>query len=337
MGGPHPWLLSGYLDTGIHSPALDGEREGVAPVRDLLLELVDASNLAAGDLEPEVLQLVSLLGQLGLHFLADLDALINVLGHALEVSLAKSAAGHGWGADTQTTRGKSALVAGHCVLVAGDVDLLEKSLNTGAIEFKRAEIDQHHVRVGAVRHKRVAELLELVLQSLGVVNHLLLVLLELGGSSLLEGDSKGGDGVVVGTALVAGEDGEVDPVLQVIERLLASLGVNGPDALAEEDHGTARATERLVGGGGDDIGVLERRGDNTGGNKAGNVGNVDDQVGANRVGDLAHALVVNQTEVSRGTGNKNLGTEELGILLERVVVDDAGREVDTVRHGLEVS
>src|SRR5688500_12091921 len=113
------------LDAGVHPPALDGEGEGEAPVRDLLLGLVDAGNLAAGDLEPEVLELVGLLGQGSLDLLAELDAGVDVGSDALKVSLAEATAGHGRGADTQTAGGESALVAGNAVLVAGDVDLLE--------------------------------------------------------------------------------------------------------------------------------------------------------------------------------------------------------------------
>ena len=78
--------------------------------------------------------------------------------------------------------------------------------------------------VGAVGDELVAELLELVLECLGVLDHLLLVLLELGGSGLLQGNSQSGDGVVVGTTLVTGEDGEVDGVLEVVQDLLAGLG-----------------------------------------------------------------------------------------------------------------
>ena len=44
------------------------------------------------------------------------------------------------------------------------------------------------------------------------MTNLKLVLLELGGLRLLEGNSHSGDGVVVGTALERREDGTVDPL-----------------------------------------------------------------------------------------------------------------------------
>lgn len=324
------------LDAGIQAPALNGKREAAGPSSNLLLELAELGNLAAGDLGLEVLELVVGLGQRGLDLDAELDGLVNVEGDALKVLLAEATAGHGGSANADTARSQGALVSGDGVLVAGNVDLLKDGLNTGTVEVELTKVEQDHVAVSAVGNKLVAELLELDLEGLGVGNDLLLVGLELGGLSLLEGDSQSGDGVVVGAALVAGEDGEVDGVLQVVERLLASLRVDGADALAEEDHGTTRATERLVGGGGDNVSPLEGGGDGLGGDETGDVSHIDNEVGANRVGDLAHALVINQTAVSRSTGDEDLGAVQEGVLLELVIVDDAGLQVDTVGHGLEV-
>lgn len=329
-------MCSTHLETSIVAPALNGEGEGVAPGSDLLLKLLDAGNIAGGDLGLEVLLLVGLLGERSLDLLGELDGLIDVGGNLLEVGLAEATGGHSGGTNTETTGGKGALVTGNGVLVAGDVDLLKDELNTGTIDTNGAEVNEDHVGVSAVRDELVAELLELLLESLGVGNDLLLVLLELGGGSLLEGNGKSGDGVVVGATLVTREDGEVDLVLKVIEGLLAGLGVDRADTAAEEDHGATGATEGLVSGGGDDIGVEEGRGDDLGGNEAGNVSNIDNEVSANGVGNLAHALVVNQTAVGRGTGDEDLGAEELGVLLEGIVVNDAGVDVDAVGHGLEV-
>lgn len=190
--------------------------------------------------------------------------------------------------------------------------------------------------VSTVGDKTVVELLELLLKSLSILENLLLVLDKLRGLSLLEGNSQSSDGVVVRTTLVTGEDGEVYGVLKVVENLSASLGVDGSDTSSEEDHGTTRTTERLVGGGGDNVGVLKGRGDDLSGNKTRNVGHVDDKVSTNLVSNLAHALIVNETAVGRGTGNKDLGSVEDGGLLEHVVVNDTSGEVDTVGHGLKV-
>lgn len=325
-----------HLDASIQAPALNGEREGASPSSNLLLELVDLGNLAAGNLGLEVLESVGTLGQSSLGLKADLDGLVNVLDDALKVLLSEATAGHGRGTNSDTARGQSALVSGNGVLVAGNVDLLEDSLNAGTIKAELTKVEEDHVAVSAVSNELVAELLELDLEGLGVGDNLLLVGLELGGLSLLEGNSQSGDGVVVRTTLVAREDGEVDGVLKVVEGLLASLGVNRADALSEEDHGATRTTEGLVGGGGDNVSPQEGRRNGLGGNETRDVSHIDNQVGADGVSNLAHALVVDQTAVGGGTGNKDLGAVQDSVLLELVVVDDTSVEVNAVGHGLEV-
>lgn len=329
--------VSSILDAGIQTPALDGKREVVAPRGNLLLEVVDLLDLTAGDASLEVLELVGLLRESSLLLLADLDSLIDVLADTLKLLLSEATRSHGGGTNTDTARGESRLVTGDGVLVASNVDLLKHGLNTGTVQVVLAKVDEDHVAVGSVRHELVAEGLESVLQGLGVGDNLLLVGLEVGAGSLLQGNSQSSDGVVVRATLVTGEDGEVDGVLEVVEGLLAGLGIDGADTLAEEDHGTAGTTERLVGGGCDNVGVLEGSGDDLGSNETGDVSHIDNKIGTNRVGDFAHALVVNETAVSRCTGNKDLGAEEDGVLLESIIVNDAGVEVDTVRHGLKVS
>jgi len=245
------------LDTSIHPPALNRKREGLRPRCNLGLKLVNPCGFAAGDLELEVLELVGLLGKGSLDLFADLDALVNVARNLFEVSDTKAAARHGRGANTDTARGESALVTRDAVLVAGNIDLFENGLDTGTVKIELAEVKQNHVGVGTVRDKLVAKVLELVLERLGVGNNLLLVSLELGGSGLLQSNSQGSDGMIVRTTLVTREDGEVDGVLQIVQGLLAILRIRGADALAEEDHSTARTAERLVRRGSNDIGVEE--------------------------------------------------------------------------------
>lgn len=314
---------------------LNGQGEGAGPVGNLLAESQDLRDGVRGNLGLEVLELVGLLGELTLDLLAEGDGLVDVAGNALEVLLAHTTAGHGRSTDTDTAGGQGGLVTGDGVLVAGNVDLLQNGLNTGTVKALGAQVQEDHVAVSAVRDELVTEGLELVLQSLGVLDDLLLVLLELGSGSLLQGNGESGDGVVVGATLVAGEDGKVDGTLKVVHDLLASL-VGAADTLAEEDHGTTGATQGLVGGGGHDIGVLEGRGDDTSGDQAGDVGHVDNEVGTDLVSDLAHALVVDQTAVGRGTSNQALGAVHLSVSLQSVVVNDAGLQVDTVGEGLEV-
>lgn len=128
---------------------------------------------------------------------------------------------------------------------------------------------------------------------------------------------------------------KVDSVLQIVHGLVA-LGVDLADTPPEENHGATRTTKGLVRGGGDNVGVLKRALDAAGSDQARNVGHIDDQVGADRVGNLAHALVVNLTAVRRGTGDERLGPVEDGRLGQHVVIDDSSFLVDTIGHGLKV-
>lgn len=66
------------------------------------------------------------------------------------------------------------------------------------------------------------------------------------------------------------------------------------------------------------------------------MGHINDQVSTDKVSDLAHALVVDQTAVGRSTSDKNLWSVHEGIGLKSVVVDDTSLKVDTVWESLEV-
>lgn len=189
--------------------------------------------------------------------------------------------------------------------------------------------------VGSIGDESVAELLELLLDGLGVLQDLFLVLLELGGIDLLEGNGQSSDGVVVRTTLVAGEDGEVDWVLEVVHDLLSGL-VSASDSLAEEDHGSTGSTERLVGRSSDNIGVLKWRWNNASSNETGDVSHVDNEISTDSIGNLSHSSVVDETAVGRGTSNQTFWSVELSIGLEEVIVNDTSLKVDLVWEGLKV-
>lgn len=195
---------------------LNRERESTGPGSDLSLQLFDFLDLTASDFGLEVLQLVGFLGELGLDLLANLDTIVNVAGNALEVILAHSSAGHGWSTNPDTHGGKGRLVARSGVLVAGNVDLLKDGLNSGTVKGLWLQVEENHVVIGSTGDKGVVAVLELALESFGILLDLLLVLYELRGLGLLECDGKGGDSVVVGTTLVTGEDTEVDGTLEVV-------------------------------------------------------------------------------------------------------------------------
>jgi hypothetical protein len=105
---------------------------------------------------------------------------------------------------------------------------------------------------------------------------LFLVLLEFRSGSLLECNGESGDGVVVGSTLMARENGKVDWTLKVIQSLLASLSIGLANTLAEEDHGTTGTAERLVCSRSDNISVLKWARNDASSNEAGDMGHVDD-------------------------------------------------------------
>lgn len=272
----------------------------------------------------------------------DGDSTVDNVSNADEIVLSKASAGHGRGTHAETAGNKGRAITGNGVLVGGDANKLENALDTATIDTMGLQVGQNQVVVGAATDKAVSKTtLALVItkalgKSLGIGKDLRLVGAEVGGLSLLESDRQGSDGVVVGTALVAGEDGGVDGVLKVVHLVNLGLGVLASDTLAEEDERTAGTTETLVAGGGDDVSILEGAGEDLGGDQARDVGHIGEHVGVDLVANFADALVVNETAVSTGASDNDLGAVEEGRLLKLVVVDEASLLVEAVREGLEV-
>ena len=132
---------------------------------------------------------------------------------------------------------------------------------------------------------------EALREGFGVGEDGALVFHKSGGLGLVKGDGERGDGVVVRSALVAWKDGGVDRVFEAVE--FGFTGFRGAaGAFTVEDHGTTRATERFMGGGGDDVGVGEGGGDDAGSDQAGYMGHVGEEVGVCFGADGRHALVV---------------------------------------------
>lgn len=289
--------------------------------------------------------LTSLLGRLANDLVeasSNGDSTVNNIGNTDEVILSEASRGHGGSSHAEATRDESRAVTRDGVLVGSNSNELKDSLNTATINTMGLKIGENKVVIGTAADQAVAQTsLALVVtkslgESLGVGQNLGLVGVEIGSLSLLQGNSKSGDGMVVGTTLVAREDGVVDGTLQVVQLLLLRLGVGSADTLAEENQGSARSTETLVAGGGDNISIAERTGQDLGGDHSRNVSHIGKHVGVDLVANLADAFVVDQTAVGTGTGNNDLGSVEHGELLELLIVDEAGLLVELVRDGLEV-
>lgn len=198
-------------------------------------------------------------------------------------------------------------------------------LNLGAGQTDRPEVPENQVVLSTVSLEPVTVFEQDGSHGSGVGADLLGVLLESGVGSLLEGDGDTGDGVVVGTTLTSREDGSVDTSLKV--RFLV---------LSEEDETSSGTTEGLVGSGGHDVTVLERRVLLGSSDETRDVGHVGHEVSALAIGDLSETAIVPVTGVSGTTANEKTGLEEVGVGLELGVVNDTSLGVDSVRERLEV-
>mmetsp|Transcript_123991 Transcript_123991/g.332958 ORF Transcript_123991/g.332958 Transcript_123991/m.332958 type:complete len:366 (-) Transcript_123991:23-1120(-) len=189
-----------------------------------------------------------------------------------------------------------------------------------------AEVPQHQVVVCAVARELVALFLERLGQRLRVGHHGLGVLLELWGVHLQQLRRECADLVVVGSPLQAREDGHVDALLDVGD------GVR----VLEENHACARASERLVGGGGHHVTVLEGRWVLSSGHEARDVRDVCHQERSDLVGDLAELGEIDYARVGRSPAQNHGGSEDKCRLAELVEINQASLVVHLVWQRLEV-
>ena len=174
--------------------------------------------------------------------------------------------------------------------------------------------------VGAAGDDVEATLDEHAGHGLGVLDHLLLVGLELGLQGFLEAHRLAGDDVHQRAALGTGEDRRVELLLDGF----VGLG---------QDQAATRTAQGLVGSAGDHVGEGDRVGVDPGGDQAGEVGHVDEQVGTHGIGDGAEAGEVQHLGVGGVAGDDDLGLVFLGQALDLGVVDQA-LLVDAVLHGV---
>lgn len=90
-----------------------------------------------------------------------------------------------------------------------------------------------------------------------------------------------------------------------------------------------------MGSGGDDITVLEGVGRLLSSHQTGDVGHIHHEDGTIVIGNLTHAGVVPFTGIRRSTADEDLGTEDGGVLLKLVVVDETSLGIDVVGHSGE--
>ena len=142
--------------------------------------------------------------------------------------------------------------------------------------------------------------------------------------------------MIMWSSLMAGKDGEVDGTFKVVQDFLASLRIGFPHTFSVKNHSASGTSERFVGGCGDDVGMIEGRGDNSCGYQSRDMRHVDDKVGATEIGDFSHPLVVDEAAVGGGTGDDYLWSIHEGVFFKHFVVDDSSVKADSIWEGFKI-
>jgi hypothetical protein len=203
------------------------------------------------------------------------------------------------------------------VAVDRDADLVQTVLRLAAVELRLAEIDEHEVHVGAAgEHGHpVAGLPELLGQRPGAVQRAPLALAERLALGDLQRHRLAGDDMLERAALLAREHRRVDLLRQLLDA---------------EDHPAARAAQRLVDRRRHHVGVRDGVRVQAGGHQPGEVRHVDDEQGADLVGDLPEAGEVELARVGRPAGQDDLRAALAGDARHLVHVDPIGLGRDLV-------
>lgn len=82
------------------------------------------------------------------------------------------------------------------------------------------------------------------------------------------------------------------------------------DTLAVEYHARSRATQRLVGSRGDNIGKFERTADHSARNQTAEMSHVNEQYSINTITNLTESLVVQVTRICTVTCDDDFGTKQ---------------------------
>ena len=261
------------------------------------------------------LRLAAGLGGAGLGVREHLD---DEVGDGLELVVAEAAGGQRRGAQADAGGVPGAVgVGGHRVAVGDHAGLEQRRLGLATGQAVLADVDEHQVVVGAAGDQVAAPGQEALGQRLGVVGDLLGVAAEGVLAGLGEGDGLGGHHVRERAA----------------EHHRAAAVDAGGVLLGGQHDAAARAAQRLVRGGGDDVGVRDRvlvAGEDLAGHQPGEVGHVDHQGRADLVGDLAHPGEVDPAGVGRVARHQHQRLELAGLRGDLVVVEQPGLGVGAV-------
>ena len=238
------------------------------------------------------------------------DAVCDAVRDDLHLFHAHAAGRSGRGAQTNAGGDeRAALLTRNGVLVGGDVNRIQTRLQILAGALLVGQINEQQVIVGTAGNQLDTARLQLCSHSLGILDDLACVLLELRLQCLAEANRLGRDNMLERTALGAREYSGVNALCQ--------------NCVVGQDQAAARTTKRLVGGGGNNVSIRHRVLVLTAGNQTGNVRHIDHQVSAVAMCDLGHFLEVDGTRIRGCTCNDQLRAMLLDSLLKLSVVDEA--------------
>ena len=178
-----------------------------------------------------------------------------------------------------------------------------------------AQIGEHEVVIRAAGHEIKAAREQRVRQRGGVFHDALRIGAELRLRRLLEADRLGSDDVHERAALRAGEHGAVE--------LFAKL-------LAREDETAARTAQRLVRGGGHDVGIRHGALVHAARDEPRDVRHIDHEQRAVAVRDVGEHGKVDRARIRRRAGDEQLGMVLLDHVLHGVIVDTTRLGIDAV-------
>ena len=153
--------------------------------------------------------------------------------------------------------------------------------------------------IGAAVRDAEAMALQFGCQVAGILDHLALQLHELWRAGQLKGYGHAGDGIHVRATLLARKDGSID--------------LGGQFLFGRQDACPPGAVEGLVGREADGMGVADWAGHDTGGNHAGDVRDVGQQVGTHRIGDLAEPGPIGHPGVGGVPGDDHADGVSVGL------------------------
>merc|ERR1712002_38951 len=169
---------------------------------------------------------------------------------------------------------QGALVLGRRVLVESDVAEFTNAFESRAVQTFAFQVDQHQMIVRATRDEIKFEFEKTVGKSLGIPQHLSLILSEHGRIGLTESDGDATNRVHVRTALQSREECLIDSLGQIVHDGFSGLLFQFSHALPVEDQTRSGAPKRFVRSAGDDVAVVKRVGVHLGCNESSHVSHV---------------------------------------------------------------